>query len=307
MEAMHQAELSILLHRALEARVGQVMEALAVSDWPAQPEPLHQVRVASRRVRAVLDLVDPDLYPGFRRQTRRFRRLTRALGPTREVDVHAILLEELADRPVPVAARAALEHALEDLARQRCEAALAMAAGLRRVPLKKLPRILEVPNLPDPFAGTGAAEGIWGLLQPWLAGAFDAIPNVLEQEDVTALHALRIRIKRLRYALEILAGGFHVAPDGQLRRLKALQSALGEHHDLATLEAFLRDLLRGLGERQRSVLAAGSLDLLSLVAEDRLCAYERFRALAVALVAEPFAAGLRAGLGLEPTAADENR
>jgi CHAD domain-containing protein len=299
---MHQAELSILLHRALEARVATLMDRLALPGWEDQAEPLHQVRVASRRVRAVLDLVDPELYPGFPRQTRRFRRLTRALGLPRELDVYLALLNDLAGRPLPVAARAALEHALEVLARHRQQARAGMFRQLERVPQKKLPRILILPNLPNPFAGATPAEGIWQLLEPWLEAALRALPAVLEVEDPLALHALRIRVKRLRYALEILGAGFRTAPDPALRRLKAIQSALGDHHDLATLEAFLRGLLRELGERQRSVLAAGSLDLLSLLGEDRLCAFEAFRALALDLDADRFMAGLRLDLGLEATA-----
>lgn len=299
---MHQAELSILLHRALEARVAALMERLAVPEWQDQAEPLHQVRVASRRVRAVLDLVDPELYPSYPRQNRHFRRLTRALGRPRELDVYLELMEGLAERPIPVAARAALEHALEILAAERARAQEAMARALERVPVRKLPRILELPNLPNPFVGATPAEGIWALLEPWLTSALRPVPTLLESEDALALHALRIRIKRLRYTLEVLGAGFRTAPEKALKRLKAVQSALGEHHDRATLELFLRGLLRDLGARQRGVLAGGLLDLLSLLQEDRLCAFESFRALALELEAAAFSEGLRQDLGLEAAA-----
>ena len=89
---MYCLELSILLHRALEGRVETLMNDLSVAGWQADPEGLHEVRVASRRVRAVLDLVQPGLYPGFKRQCRKLKDLTRALGRTREMDVHMAIL-----------------------------------------------------------------------------------------------------------------------------------------------------------------------------------------------------------------------
>ena len=60
---MYCVELAILLHRALEARVEKLMNSLAKPDGRTDPEGLHEVRVASRRVRAVLDLVSPGSTP----------------------------------------------------------------------------------------------------------------------------------------------------------------------------------------------------------------------------------------------------
>ena len=297
---MHSAELSILLHRALQARVEALMEHLAVADWPSSPEPLHQVRVASRRTRAVLELVDPELYPAYHRQTRRLRKLTRALGGPRELDVHLALLQELGRRPLPASARPALEHALEALLEQRRRAAKATGKALAVLPLKRLPQLLEVPNLPNPFEGGGLAEGIRACLEPRLEQAFRPLAGLLDQEDIPALHALRIRLKRLRYALEVLGGGFQTAPEGAIRRLKALQTALGDHHDRATLEDFLRGLLEGLEGRGRLTLATGTGQLLTALGEERLCAFEQFRALALGADQAAFSADLARDLGDAP-------
>ena len=110
---MYTLELSVLLHRALEARMAVLQDRLGVSGWEDDPEGLHQVRVASRRVRAVLDLVDRDLYPAYDRQARKLRRLTRALGAPREMDVHVMLLEGFGPRLAHSPAAVALEHVLE--------------------------------------------------------------------------------------------------------------------------------------------------------------------------------------------------
>jgi len=300
---MHCLELSVLLHRALEDRVGKLMSELSTPEWQEDPEGLHAVRVASRRARAVLDLVEPGLYPGFKRQGRKLRALTRALGRTREMDVHIAILEEMGLLAPELGGSAGMEHALEAIERRRRRARRTMARELAPLNLKHLPQLLAVPSLPDPFRMGDPAGAIWSCLEPWLEGAFPG-GTLLDQEDARALHALRIRVKRLRYTLEVLAPGFGTAPEAQLKHLRAVQTALGNHHDRATLEALLTGLLRGLEARGRAVLGAGVLDLLAQLGEERLIAFEHFRALAVRTPEEGFIRTLRHDLGLEPGGAE---
>ena len=294
---MYSVELSTLLHHALAARMGDLLEGLAVDNWHGNPDSLHEVRVASRRLRAVLDMVDRDLYPAFESQSKKLRRLTRALGRTREGDVATALLEELGSR-LPQPALCALEHALERLQVQVRKARAGMREDLDRLSLKRLPHLLEVPRLSNPFAPGDLPSGIWTCLEPWLEAALRPLPGLVEHEDGAALHEARIRIKRLRYALEILAAGFAQAPEGDLLHLKALQKALGSHHDLATLGTFLEDLHRGLTQRGRPNLAAGLQEILALLSEERLCAFEAFRALALERSQEAFCASIKRNLGI---------
>ncbi len=293
---MHALELSILLHRALEARVERLCGLLADPAWLRDPEGLHQVRVGSRRVRAVLDLVRPELYPGFRRHARRLRRLTRALGLTRELDVHIARLEGLA--APGLATGSAREHALEVLEARRARARRRMARRLEGAPLKRLPELLEVPSFPDPFAPGDLAADAWAALNPLLEAAFPPLPELMDREDPPALHAARIRVKRLRYALEVLAGAFPEPPETPLMRLRELQTALGDHHDLALLEDVLQALHEGLEARRRIRLASGTLELLAYVGEARLGAFERFRSAAAGMPPQGFRATLREALGL---------
>jgi len=299
---MYCLDLSILLHRALEGRVETLMNNLSVVDWEADPDSLHEVRVASRRVRAVLDLVEPGLYPGFKRQSRKLKRLTRALSRTREMDVPIAILEEAGQLPA-LTTCPGLEHALEVIDGRRRKARRTMAEELSRLNLKNLPQMLLVPSLPDPFRPGDLPGAVWNCLAPWLEGAFPS-EQLLDQEDARALHALRIRVKRLRYALEVLGAGFATAPEGQLKHLRAVQTALGNHHDRATLETLLTGLHQGLEARRRPLLAAGTQDLLIHLGEDRMIAFEQFRALAVGTSKEQFLGSLRSDLGLEPEGSD---
>jgi CHAD domain-containing protein len=293
---MHALELSILLHRALEARVEYLMGLLAAPGWQGDPELLHQVRVGSRRVRSVLDLVRPELYPGFKRHARGLRGLTRALGLTRELDVHILDLEGL---KVPgLATGAAREHALEALDRQRRGARKAMGRKLSGHPCRKLPDLLDVPSMPDPFLAGNLAEDVWEALDPLLESAFSPLPGLMDLEDPAGLHGARIRVKRLRYALEVLGGAFPQAPEALLAQLKTLQTALGEHHDRSVLGDLLQNLYLGLAERGRKTLASGTLELLAYVGEARLGAFERFRTTAQGMPLAEFRTSLRRGLAL---------
>ncbi|MDR3670548.1 MAG: CHAD domain-containing protein [Holophaga sp.] len=300
---MYCLELSILLHRALEGRVETLMNNLSVPQWETDPEGLHEVRVASRRVRAVLDLVQPGLYPGYKRQCRKLKDLTRALGRPREMDVHVAILEELGARVPGLTTCSGMEHALEVIERRRRKARRTMARELAGLSLKNLPQMLQVPSLPDPFRAGDLTGTIWNCLEPWLEGAFPG-EALLDQEDALAMHALRIRVKRLRYALEVLGPGFPAPPEAQLKHLRALQTALGSHHDRATLEALLDRLHQGLRGRGRAVLAMGIQDVLVHITEERVTAFEQFRALGVGTPKAAFVAELRRDLGLESGGAD---
>jgi CHAD domain-containing protein len=109
-----------------------------------------------------------------------------------------------------------------------------------------------------------------------------------------------VRIKKLRYAVEALEGVFGEAPEPLLKDLRALQTALGEHHDLASLEALLWEAEAGLRSRDRAALSSGVLDLLGDVAEARRAAFQRFTALAEGKDPSAFARTARPALGLPP-------
>ena len=275
------AALSMLLHRALEPRVRRLLELCGVPGWQGDPECLHQVRIASRRVRAVLDLADPGRYPGFGRHERRLRRLTRALGLTRELDVHAAALAALQGDGSDPQRGIIVEFLSEGLDRRRRKSRKAVARRLQNVSVKDLDRLLAPPDIPEPLLLAELPAAAWSCLEPWLRAVEDALPGLLEHEEAAALHAFRIRVKRLRYTLEILEPAFPAPLADILLELKNLQTALGLHHDHAVLEAYLWEIHGGLASRGRAALAAGVLEVLGAVAEARRDAFHAFQSLGV--------------------------
>jgi len=289
---MHPAEFSILLHRALEGRLARLLELTAREGWRLDPEHLHDVRVASRRVRAVLELVDSAIYPKYNRHLRQLKALTRALGASREHDVHLSLLAAQQTNPMETSTLAALEHAQELLEHIRRRAQKRMARDLSRISMAECEGLLRVPSLPDPFAPGDVLTSARICLEPRLRSAFEPLSRLAAQEDASGMHAARILIKKTRYALEILAPILEGPSQPMLGRLRELQTALGEHHDLATLEAFLWDLHQGLSERNRTVLAGGMLEMVGRVAEARRAWFDRFRDLATQCSTEDYVATL---------------
>jgi CHAD domain-containing protein len=298
---MHPAELAILLHRALEVRLAGLQALLATERWSEKEEPLHQVRVSARRLGAVLDLVDPGAYPSHKGQRRALKRLVDILGLPRELDVHAVHLEERRQSAALPVQAAVLEHLQERVDRARAKARRAMHKELDDLHLPDLDRLLEVPSLPSPFQHTSLQEAAWACLQPRAEGALGDLASLAEQEDAVALHKARVRIKKLRYAVEALEGTFVALPETVLKELRSLQTILGDHHDLAALETLLLEEEGLLRSRGRSLLADGVLELLGEITEARRAAFDRFRAVAVGLDLAAFARSVRPSLGLPPS------
>lgn len=297
---MHPAELAILLHRALEVRLARLQEGLKADQWMEDDEQLHQVRVSARRLGAVLDLVDANIYPGHKGQRRALKGLVDTLGLPRELDVHAEFLRAQHLNARTPAQAAIIEHLLETVDRSRAKARRAMTRELDRLHLPDLRRLLEVPSLQNPFQDTSLQEAAWTCLEPRSLAALGDLPALAAHEDPTALHKTRVRVKKLRYAVEALDGAFAEPPEPVLKGLRALQSTLGEHHDLATLETHLWEAEGELRLRNRPTLCAGVLDLLGDVAETRRGAFDRFVALAQTQTPEAFGRAVRPALGLPP-------
>ena len=246
------------------------------------------MRVASRRVRAVLELVDPGIYPKYNRHLRRLKALTGALGASREHDVHLALLLAQQTTSMETSTLAALEHAQELLDHARWRSQKRMARDLSRLSVAECEGLLRVPNLPDPFAPGDAPASARACLEPKLRAALGPLSSLAIQEDATRMHAVRIQIKKTRYTLEILAPVIEGQVGPVLDHLRELQTILGEHHDLATLEGYLWSLHEGLTVRNRMVLAAGLLEILGRVAETRRIWFDRFCELAPRLTLEGF-------------------
>ncbi|MBL0312002.1 MAG: CHAD domain-containing protein [Holophagaceae bacterium] len=290
---MHGVEFSVLLHRALEARVQELKDASASEGGFNDSEAVHRIRVACRRLRTVLGLLDEQAYPHLKNRAKALREFTKALGGIRNLDVQIAALENLHTMAQEPLDQAALEHVLESVARRRQKR---LAAITTKVPT--FTKLLKVPSLPNPFEGPAVTIGAWSQLEPCIREALSHISTRREQENIKDLHESRIKVKRLRDTLEALAPAFPMEPTGFLMDLRAMQTALGDHHDQAALEALLRKHLDHLTETNRPVLSQSLSRLLNAAIEARHQAFEQFCALEGPWDETEFSARIQALLGV---------
>lgn len=220
-----------------------------------QEEPVHQVRVAGRRLRVALPLL---ARRGEGRAVRRalkvLRKLTRTVGEGRDMDVILGLFEDrLAAQKSASAEQRALRSRLR-AARARSRGQVADCVfdldidGLRR----NLRRILQA----------GAADSaavlarVRALREEEGAAILRGFSQVGDRYRPAALHALRRRARRLRYAAEVedvVRGEESRAPV----LWKRLQDGIGVIHDHDVLAAWLEEQAR-LAEARDNALLAGA-------------------------------------------------
>jgi CHAD domain-containing protein len=238
---------------------------------------LHDLRVASRRLREVLPVVG-ESRPGMRRVVRDLRRLTRALGPARELDVAVALLEELArDRRAPEQAIARLRRSM---ARELRRGRRTLARDLERIDLDRLADRLDRVSA----HGTRRAGDVlktdrarvtrlhWTqVLDVRIARRAAALEQAIEEAGTLYLadrvHRVRIALKKLRYGCELAdetAGRRRVT--ALVAHLKREQDRLGRLHDVQVLIDRTRALQASLSPP--SLLAWRQLDSLTQALED---------------------------------------
>jgi len=210
---------------AMRAALQQSMDQIAANAPGAaagtDSEYLHQLRVGTRRLRAALRasraLWRKDDVRALRRQ---LRDLTAVSGPARDWDVF------LRRAPVPLRARA------RD--RQR-KAQAALRRVLRAMQPLRLPRDASRSRQSWPAFARDVLEQLDRSAQRRAARA--------DWADAAARHALRIRLRRLRYVSEFASGAFpgHRAKP-LIRSLKHLQDLLGELNDLEVARRLTRQL-----------------------------------------------------------------
>lgn len=126
--------------RAVAVRTEEVIERSAGVLDLDDPEPVHDMRVATRRLRAALEIFAP-CFPAkaHRRELKRVKALADALGERRDRDVQIEFLEGFA-REAPAEDRAGLAALLEELREERHTANLALEGLIREERLSELRR-----------------------------------------------------------------------------------------------------------------------------------------------------------------------
>lgn len=232
---------------------------------------IHQARVATRRLKAAVDVFKPVSSKAHRRElTRILSKLRKNLGQARDLDVVLGHLKAMRGRQL----RPGVQWLVEQLTQKQSESKRAAAEEI------------------DVAKAMSRIGAWWGVRQDWMdAGEkLDALigeslhvqlAEFIEHADVIAgrkgagtdakmmdPHQLRIAGKALRYTLELAIGGGHRLPAGVSRSFKKMQDALGNWHDQVVLtDCALKLSLKSLISHhdagvQRSVLDVAKAAML---------------------------------------------
>ncbi|NMC73087.1 MAG: CHAD domain-containing protein [Geobacteraceae bacterium] len=240
-------------------------------------EDIHDLRVASRRLREGLALFSP-CYPRKKISRLRgsIRKITDILGDLRNIDEGLAFFRAEAGE-LGNGQGEELARCIQLYEKNREEARKDLKRDLRRMNPRTLRKMFvrtvhapylfdPPPGAADPFAAIEdfAREKIDLRLEPVLA----LIPVARRPEEAAAQHRLRIAIKRYRYRLEVLSPLMGEGYRDVHAQVKAYQEILGRLHDLDVF----RELIRGIG------LTAGTEQALAgLIAEKREGAFGQFQ------------------------------
>jgi CHAD domain-containing protein len=209
-------------------------------------ESVHKMRVASRRLREAVPLLpnaaEPDgtCAPGGRRLSRPLRRVTRALGGVRELDVALAYLDEI--RSTRTAVAGAVGTVSRVIRWEREVRRQAMLRRLERANLEKVERrILEqVVDLEVSAVDLSRNQKLGRRIARRTEGVEAAVEAAGDLYAPNRLHGVRIATKKLRYALELAHELALARTLGSVRRLKRMQDLLGRMHDLEVLAGYTR-------------------------------------------------------------------
>lgn len=205
----------------------------------ADPEDLHQFRVAARRLRAALRVARPFVAPEPAAELRaELGALARAGGPVRDLEVLISTLERDA-------------ATLDDPEREAGQAvllALAAERDGRRETLVTLLAATPYARLVDRLSASidrgqrTHGRSLRKLANRNLRRLVRSAERLGGEPGERELHELRIRVKRARYSVELAGETTGARGKRVVAAARALQDVLGEHQDAVIAERLLHEL-----------------------------------------------------------------
>jgi CHAD domain-containing protein len=260
-DAVVRRQLGALLSHEAGTRLGEDIEEL------------HDMRVATRRLRAALGVFSDILTPQFVALAPELAWLAEILGSVRDLDVQ---LARLADSPEWHGAWSSAEAGTSPVdelravvTREREQARVVLLQALESPRYDRLTTGLTA--LAQLGAGQRAAAGhlpatvvVPGLLGQRHRAAVKAARRARRSGEPSDFHRLRIRCKRLRYTLEFVQEVYGDPAAQFIRRLARLQDLLGGLQDCEVS----MERLHSLATRAQPPLSRASVFLMGAVAED---------------------------------------
>jgi len=231
-------------HASLARLIGRYADGVRhAADRAARnlgPDNVHDLRVATRRLRAVLKAFHAELdQSGLEELNFDLASLTRETGPLRDADVRRRLLMPLISHSMDLApdARRNCAIALEEA---RTDARRELRLRVRDVPWQeRMARIRA--GARDGRLVKPLSRPLAQLVGQFLYGQLRDLRRRMGRRrlDPRRLHRLRVRIRNTRYAVEAMLPLVRLPRDPLAKSLRRLQDLLGVAHDLTEAQRFL--------------------------------------------------------------------
>ena len=230
--------------RAIASSVHRLVAYDPTARLGADPEGVHQARVATRRLRSDLrtfgSVLNEPWTTGLRDE---LRWLGDVFGAVRDADVLFERLEakvQLLPDVDRAPAKRILDHLRSDEARGREQLLRALRSERYDALLDRLVGAAARPRFLPRVDGADDVEVLRRVVRrPWQKLA-DAIEALGDDPSDLGLHGVRIRAKSARYAAEAVAPAFGKPARAYARAVTRLQDVLGAHQDAVVAAEWLR-------------------------------------------------------------------
>jgi len=214
------------------------------------PEPLHRLRITARRMETILSFFCACLPAGVRKSRETLKSLLDALGAVRDADIRLEAASSFRNS-LPEADRRGLDPLLRHLQSERAQVRSRMLGALDAQRSREW-----LDTLPDQLARSTSATTL-ASASSRNAAALSVVPDLIRtryrklrkfarrltaESSMKEFHAVRVRAKKLRYALELVAPTYSKPANRMLAALNKLQSRLGTQHDSDTIARYLTQL-----------------------------------------------------------------
>ena len=231
----------------------------------ADGEALHRMRVSSRRLRAALRVFQ-GIFPTDKALTwkKRIRKIGRALGEGRELDIQIQLFTMLKEKVNNPAQIGAIEDIMKFLRLRRKSAQERIVSVLDDLKTQKkigdFQRYLKgLSNKGHSFAGDVSLSRKKTMILNRLEQLLKYKPYVRHPEEVKKLHRMRIAAKNLRYTLEIFRVFYGAKIEKYVRASLGIQDVLGDLHEYDVCLDLLGKLKAGHGNGKDFAQTVGYL------------------------------------------------
>ncbi len=207
-----------------------------------ESESLHQMRVATRQLRAVLRAARPLLVPEWADSLRNeLRWLGQLLGPARDLDVQLVYFRE-ESAALDARDRRPLTPFIAHLEAQRNDVQKVLLNELKSARyLDLIRRLQQAPRDPTAVESTMTLHDL-------AKQEFTKLRNLIRRAghapNNANIHKTRIKTKRARYAAELAEPTVGKPATRFIDKARAVQDVLGMHQDAIQAEAYIRTFLK---------------------------------------------------------------